>query len=124
MKLTPFLLASTLFAADLAQEGQRWWSHIQVLADDKMEGRNTGSEGHKRAALYVAEQFDNAGLAPAGTAGYMQAVKLHVTPIYQAQPSPAGGEEGKGTPPEARGGAGVFGSGGLVQALCPPAGFF
>jgi hypothetical protein len=51
MKLTPILLAGTLFAADLAQEGQRWWAHIQVLADDKMEGRNTGSEGHKRAAL-------------------------------------------------------------------------
>jgi len=81
MKLTPFFLACTLFAADLGQEGQRWWSHIQVLADDKMEGRNTGSEGHKRAALYVAEQFDNAGLAPAGTAGYMQAVKFNVTQI-------------------------------------------
>ncbi len=87
MKLLPFLLACTLFAADLAQEGQRWWSHIQVLADDKMEGRNTGSEGHKRAALYVAEQFDNAGLAPAGTAGYMQAVKFNVSQIDEPQSS-------------------------------------
>ncbi len=87
MKLTPILLAGTLFAADLAQEGQRWWSHIQVLADDNMEGRNTGSEGHKRAALYVAEQFDNAGLAPAGTSGYMQAVKFNVTQIDEAQSS-------------------------------------
>src|ERR1700733_16260638 len=87
MKLTPILLAGTLFAADLAQEGQRWWSHIQVLADDKMEGRNTGSEGHKRAAFYVAEQFDNAGLAPAGTSGYMQAFKLNVTQIDETQSS-------------------------------------
>lgn len=87
MKLTPFLLACTLFAADLAQEGQRWWSHIQVLADDNMEGRNTGSEGHKRAARYVAEQFDNAGLAPAGTSGYMQAVKFNVTQIDEPQSS-------------------------------------
>src|SRR5580692_9518393 len=87
MKLTSILLAGTLFAADLAQEGQRWWSHIQVLADDKMEGRNTGSEGHKRAALYVAEQFDNAGLAPAGTSGYMQAFKLNVTQIDETQSS-------------------------------------
>ncbi len=87
MKLIPILIAGTLFAADLAQEGQRWWSHIQVLADDKMEGRNTGSEGHKRAALYVAEQFDNAGLAPAGTAGYMQAVKFNVTQIDEPQSS-------------------------------------
>ena len=87
MKLTPILVACTLFAADLAQEGERWWSHIQVLADDKMEGRNTGSEGHKRAALYVAEQFDNAGLAPAGTAGYMQAVEFNVTQIDEPQSS-------------------------------------
>lgn len=85
MRLTPFFLACTLIAADLAQEGQRWWSHIQVLADDKMEGRNTGSEGHKRAALYVAEQFDNAGLAPAGTSGYMQAMKFNVAQIDESQ---------------------------------------
>jgi hypothetical protein len=76
-----------LFAADLAQEGQRWWSHIQVLADDRMEGRNTGSAGHRAAALYVAEQFDNAGLAPAGTSGFMQQVKLNVTQIDEPQSS-------------------------------------
>jgi hypothetical protein len=87
MRITPVFLACTLLAADLAQEGQRWWAHIQVLADDKMEGRNTGSEGHRRAALYVAEQFDNAGLAPAGTSGYMQAVKFNVTAIDEAQSS-------------------------------------
>jgi hypothetical protein len=87
MRLFPVFLACTLFAADLGQEGQRWWAHIRVLADDKMEGRNTGSEGHRRAALYVAEQFDNAGLAPAGTSGYMQAVKFNVTQIDEAQSS-------------------------------------
>src|SRR5580700_214261 len=87
MRITPILLACSLLAADLAQEGQRWWAHIQVLADDKMERRNTGSEGHKRAALYVAEQFDNAGLAPAGTSGYMQAVKFNVTQIDEPHSS-------------------------------------
>ena len=35
-------------------DGQRWWSHVAVLADDKLEGRNTGSEGHRKAAEYVA----------------------------------------------------------------------
>src|ERR1700685_4398201 len=87
MKLTPILLGCTLFAADLATEGQRWWAHIQVLADDKMEGRNTGSEGHKRAALYVAEQFDNAGLAPAGPSGYMRPFPLNVTQSDEPQSS-------------------------------------
>jgi hypothetical protein len=45
--------ATLLLAADVAQEGIRWWSHIQVLADDNMEGRNTGSPGHLRAAQFI-----------------------------------------------------------------------
>ena len=96
MKITPFLLACTLFAADLAQEGDRWWSHIKVLADDNMEGRNTGSPGHKRAALYVAEQFDNAGLLPAGTSGYLQPVEFNVTQIDEPRSSLAVAKKIKG----------------------------
>jgi len=46
--------------------GEHGWSHVKVLADDSMEGRNTGSPGHKRAAEYVAGQFEKAGLIPAG----------------------------------------------------------
>ena len=42
-------------------DGQRWWSHVAVLADDKLEGRNTGSEGHRKAAEYVAEEFARPG---------------------------------------------------------------
>ncbi len=33
-----------LLAADFAAEGNLWWAHIQFLAGDKLEGRNTGSE--------------------------------------------------------------------------------
>ena len=57
-------------AAD-APDGQRWWSHVLVLADDRFEGRNTGSEGHRQAAEYVAREFERAGLKPAGTEGYL-----------------------------------------------------
>src|SRR6202451_4575761 len=70
-----------LAAADVAQEGARWWSHIQVLADDNMEGRNTGSPAHRRAAQFVAGEFERAGLKPAGTSGYFQAVQLDVRSI-------------------------------------------
>ena len=42
--------------------GARWWSHVEALANDGMEGRNTGSPAHKRAADYVAAQFKKAGL--------------------------------------------------------------
>ncbi len=54
--------------------GRRWWSHVQVLADDKMEGRGTGSRGYERAAGYVIERFRAAGLKPAGVDGYRQQV--------------------------------------------------
>ncbi|MDR3635903.1 MAG: M28 family metallopeptidase [Isosphaeraceae bacterium] len=62
-------------AAD-APDGQRWWSHVAFLADDALEGRDTGSPGHRKAAQYVAREFENAGLRPAGTDGYLQPVAL------------------------------------------------
>jgi hypothetical protein len=61
--------------------GKRWWSHIEALANDGMEGRDTGSPGHARAAEYMAEQFRAAGLEPAGTDGYRQSVEFDVTRI-------------------------------------------
>src|ERR1043165_4730111 len=72
-----FLLSAvSVLAADYAAEGKLWWSHIQFLADDKLEGRNTGSEGFRQAVAYVAGQFDKIGLKPAGTSGYLQPVKF------------------------------------------------
>src|SRR5271165_5167182 len=58
-------------AAD-TPDGQRWWSHVAFLADDALEGRDTGSPGHRKAAEYVAKEFEKLGLRPAGTAGYLQ----------------------------------------------------
>lgn len=42
-----------------------------------MEGRDTGSPAHARAARIVAEAFAKAGLQPAGTDGYLQPIPLH-----------------------------------------------
>lgn len=80
-------LASVSAAADFAREGLRWWSHIQVLADDNMEGRNTGSEGHRKAARYVAGEFDRSGLKPGGTSGYLQNVKLEMRQLDESASS-------------------------------------
>jgi hypothetical protein len=41
-------------------------AHVRFLADDLLEGRETGSRGHAIAARYVAAQFAAAGLTPAG----------------------------------------------------------
>jgi len=43
--------------------------HVLILADDSMQGRATPSAGLERAAAYVARQFAELGLAPAGDAG-------------------------------------------------------
>ena len=81
--------------APTAPDAKRWWSHILFLADDKLEGRETGSEGHRQAAAYVAGEFERSGLKPAGTQGYLQPVKLHSRRILEEQSSLAllrGGE--------------------------------
>jgi Zn-dependent M28 family amino/carboxypeptidase len=83
------LCSVALLAGDLAQDGRRWWSHVQFLADDRMEGRNTGSEAYRRAARYVAEQFERAGLKPAGTDGYWQPVRFLTRQIVEAESSVA-----------------------------------
>jgi Zn-dependent M28 family amino/carboxypeptidase len=65
----------------------RWWSHVEALANDGMEGRNTGSPGHKRAADYVAAQFKKSGLEPAGVGGYIQPVAFKTRRIVEAKSS-------------------------------------
>jgi len=45
---------------------------VTFLADDKLEGRNTGSEGEKIAADYIVERFKKLGIESKGTEGYFQ----------------------------------------------------
>lgn len=50
--------------------GSSWWDYVRVLADDSMEGRETGSEGLRRAEAYTVEQLKKSGLEPAGENGF------------------------------------------------------
>src|SRR6202045_1919920 len=78
------LLLFTFVAACLAQQnpssthfdGKSWWAHVKFLADDSLEGRNTGSEGLRRAQAYAVEQLQKAGLEPAGADGFFQPVRF------------------------------------------------
>jgi len=76
------LIISSTFAQTSSEpgtpifNGQSWWNYVKVLAGDNMEGRNTGSEGLKRAEAYIVEQLKADRLQPAGTDGYYQPVKL------------------------------------------------
>src|SRR5471030_617604 len=82
-----FLGAICLFAAalDFEAEGKLWWAHIQFLADDRLAGRNTGSEGYKKAAEYVAAAFARFGLKPAGTLGYSQPVQFETRQLVEEE---------------------------------------
>src|SRR6195256_56843 len=63
----------------------RW--HVRFLAHDLLEGRGTGQRGGDLAAEYIATQFAEYGLKPAGDNGsYLQKVPLvGVTTLPEAQ---------------------------------------
>lgn len=70
------LLVTLLFQPALlfAQvDSVRLLNHIRWLADDKNQGRASGSAGEQRAAAYLAEEFKKLGLQPKGDkGGYLQ----------------------------------------------------
>jgi hypothetical protein len=52
-------------------------AHMAFLSDDLLEGRAAGTRGHMLAAKYIAAQFEEMGLMPAGESGsYFQNVRL------------------------------------------------
>jgi hypothetical protein len=61
------LTASAVYAADVRPQAIE--AHIRFLADDVLEGRETGTRGFDIAANYVASQFAQMGLVPAGDSG-------------------------------------------------------
>jgi hypothetical protein len=85
--LTAAGLLGAASALDFAAEGKLWWVHIQFLADDKLEGRNVGTEGFHKAVQYVSTEFERSGLKPAGTAGYLQPIKFESRLLVEDQSS-------------------------------------
>jgi Peptidase family M28 len=69
-------LCLSLFGTEPNAATRRWWSYVTALANDGMEGRDTGSEGYQRAAHYVSTEFERLGLQPAGEQGYFQPVPM------------------------------------------------
>ncbi|HXN24016.1 MAG TPA: M28 family metallopeptidase [Candidatus Dormibacteraeota bacterium] len=96
--LTIIGVAAATEKTDWNALGKRWWAHIQFLADDKLEGRNTGSPGYEKAAAYVADQFEKAGLREAGTSGYFQPIDFDVRQIDEAHSGLALVRDGKSEP--------------------------
>ncbi|MGL4630415.1 MAG: M28 family peptidase [Leadbetterella sp.] len=66
---------STIRAEDLE-------AHLRVIAADSMEGRDTGSEGQKKAAKYIVNYLNSIGLQPAskdslGIPSFYQPIKMY-----------------------------------------------
>jgi hypothetical protein len=58
--------------------GDKLKKHLTIIASDEMEGRETGTDGQRKAAAYIEAQFKNIGLEPAETLkGYQQLYPLH-----------------------------------------------
>src|SRR5580765_3444369 len=104
-----FMLAATVAggtfqSADLAAEGKAWWTHIQFLADDKLEGRDVGTPGFEKAVEYVEGQFKTIGLKPfgdaqaGGTRSFRQAIKLDSRQLVPEQSRLALVRDGKEQP--------------------------
>jgi hypothetical protein len=82
------LAAVSLFAAvDYVAEGNRWWAHVTFLADDKLEGREVGKEGYRKAVEYVAGEFERVGLKPGGTSAYLQPIQFEWRSVVNDQSS-------------------------------------
>ena len=74
MRLTSLLalgaaLATPALAAPPPFSAAAFKSHVTFLADDLLQGRDTGSPGHEIAARYIAAQFEAIGLKPGGDKG-------------------------------------------------------
>jgi hypothetical protein len=78
LALLSFALASPAPGQSAAEPAdftpQAFRSHVTFLADDRLEGRDTGTRGYDLAALYVASRFEALGLKPAARNGWFQQV--------------------------------------------------
>jgi hypothetical protein len=58
--------------AGMAPDTSLLKEHIDILSDDAMQGRETGTEGEKKAYQYITREFRSIGLLPKGDKGYVQ----------------------------------------------------
>ncbi|MEO6670138.1 MAG: M28 family peptidase [Ferruginibacter sp.] len=65
--------------------------HLTIIAGEEMEGRETGTDGQRKAATYIEAQFKAIGLQiPTGMTGYQQFYPLHRDTMLNSSLSIAG----------------------------------
>ena len=125
LKHAPQPTTAAITAADLM-------TRLYIFADDSMEGRETGTEGHVRSTNYIASELAKLGLQPAGDEGtFFQDVPMvnrtldpsgtiavgstTLTPFVDFVP-----QGGRGTPRSIAGAQVIYG-GNLGDNALPPA---
>ena len=88
-----FILTGAADPGPKYADTQAWWSLASTLSADEMEGRDTGSHGHERAARLVAERLATAGLEPLGENGtWFQRIEFEEIAVPSATLRGAGGK--------------------------------
>ena len=66
--------SSVMIAAGITAQAIK--THLDVIASDEYEGRETGTEGQRKAANYIANHFKSSGIPPLEDGTYFQKVIL------------------------------------------------
>ena len=67
--INPLPFANSITAEDLR-------NHLTVIASDEFEGRETGTEGQKKAANYISKHFESLGLPKINNGSYFQKIEF------------------------------------------------
>ncbi len=79
-----FSQTNTLYANIIKAETLQ--KHLTIIAGEEMQGRETGTEGQRKAAAYIEAQFKKIGLAyPASMNSYQQEYPLHKDSLLKAE---------------------------------------
>ena len=82
---------SVKYAAQIT--GERLKQHLSIIAGPEMEGRETGTEGQRKAAAYIESQFKAMGLISVPSLnGYQQFYPLYQDSLQTTSLS-AGGKD-------------------------------
>lgn len=76
-KAAPETYAKTITASALKKQ-------LYILAGPQMEGRETGTEGQRRAAAYIESEFGRIGLQPGAAGSYQQTFPMYQDSLLEA----------------------------------------
>lgn len=89
------LSCSFSFGQDRKDVLQQMRVDVVYLASDLLAGRETGTEGEDLAAQYIATRFEEAGLVPKGSDGWLQPFDFRFSTNPHAKPEDGEARTGK-----------------------------